>query len=162
MVEPYYKFYNGDYETGPNTGHFSGAVYGAHVGYLGDNFMAGLTFENGEYNAGSTISETGSNRFKGGGIGTFLGFHFLDRWKIWTGYLNSALEPTNNRDKRYFGQHASVGIGYRLWEGLMFNFESFQNVYTQVEDDITGITDGLDQKIKTQGVSYSLSYILVF
>lgn len=76
LVEPYYKFYNGDYETGG---------------------------ENGEYNAGSTISDSGSNRFKGGGIGSFSGFHFLDRWKIWTGNLNSALEPTKNRDLRYFG-----------------------------------------------------------
>lgn len=44
----------------------------------------------------------------------------------------------------------------------MINIENFQNVYTQQEDDTTGLTTGLDKKIKTQGQAFFLSYILTF
>jgi len=162
MVEPFYKVYEGKYQTGADSGKFSGKIYGANVGYLGDYFMAGLSFENGQYTSDNTLTNQGFEKYNGGGIGSYMGFHFLDRWKIWTGYLNSALEPTANRDFRYFGQHVSFGLGYRVWEGLILNVEGFRNQYTQQEDDTTGLTTGLDSNIKTEGTSYFLSYFLVF
>jgi len=162
MVEPFYKIYSGEFETGNDTGKISASMYGANIGYIGKYFMAGFSVENGSLSSDSTLTSSGSKEFQGGGIGTYMGFHFLDKWKIWTGYLNSALEPNNNNDIRYFGQHVSFGLGYRVWEGLIINIEGFRNQYTQQEDDITGKTQGLDTKIKTNGASYFLSYFLVF
>ena len=101
-------------------------------------------------------------KYNGGGVGSFLGFHFFDSFKIWTGYLNSTLEPTSNRDFRYFGQHVSFGLGLRVYQGLMINAEGFRNQYTQEENDETGKTRGLDDNIKTEGQIYYLSYIFIF
>jgi hypothetical protein len=162
MVEPFYKVYDGEYKTGTNEGSFSGEIYGANIGYLGDYFMAGLTLENGNFTSDNTLTDQNFETYKGGGIGSYIGFHFYDQWKIWTGYLNSALEPTENDQIRYFGQHVSFGLGYRIWEGLIINVEGFRNQYTQQEEDISGLTTGLETIIKTQGTSYFLSYFLVF
>ena len=161
MVEPYYKLYDGNFQSGAQEGSFSGRIYGANLGYLGDYFMAGLTLENGEYISDNTLTTEGFEKYKGGGIGTYIGFHFLDSWKVWTGYLNSALEPTSNKQIRYFGQHVSFGAGYRIWQGLILNIEGFRNQYTQQEDDTTGLTSGLETNMKTEGTSYFLSYFLV-
>lgn len=162
MVEPYYKFYSGSFQSGENSGDFNGRIFGTNVGYLGEYFMAGLTFERGQYTSDSDLTTNGYEKYDGGGIGTYLGFHFLDLYKLWTGYLNSALEPTANKDIRYFGQHVSFGFGWRIWEGLLINVEGFRNVYTQQEDDITGKTEGLETNMRTEGTSYFLSYFLVF
>ena len=105
-------------------------------------------------------SQTGKI-YSGGGIGTFLGFHFWDRLRVETTYLNSALEANSNDEFRYFGQYFSYGLGLRLWKGFMLNYSKFNNQYTQSENDETGLTLGLSNNIKTEGESISLSYILV-
>lgn len=162
LVEPSYNYYSGEFEAGNESGRLIGHVYGLNLGYLGDYFMIGVTLETGKYDYDKNVSSDNTAKFDGGGVGTFLGFHVWDRWKIWTGYLNSTLEPTNNRSTRYFGQHVSYGLGYRIVDGLMLNLYEFRNQFTQYEDDTTGLTGGLSTKIKTSGTNLSLSYILIF
>lgn len=162
MVEPFYKSYQGEFSRGTEDGNLSGQVYGLNLGYLGEYFMAGMSFENGQYKSDNTLTENNYEKYTGGGIGSYLGFHFLDRYKLWTGYLNSTLEPTENTDYRLFGQHVSFGLGVRVYEGLMFNIEGFRNQYTQQENDLTGKTTGLGTNIKSEGTSYFLSYFLIF
>ena len=162
MVEPFYKSYQGEFKRGTEKGVIDGQVYGLNTGYLGDYFMMGLTFENGQFQSDAELTADGYEKYTGGGIGSYLGFHFLDRYKLWTGYLNSAIQPTNNKDYRLFGQHVTFGLGYRVYQGLIFNVEGFRNQFTQQEDDVTGKTTGLDTNIKTQGTAYFLSYFLVF
>jgi hypothetical protein len=142
-------------------GTFKGQTASINIGYLGDSFMAGICLEKGAYTFSDDFSTNTYTQYLGGGAGSFLGFHFFDRWKIWTGYLNTLFEPTKKRSIRYFGQQVSFGIGYRLIDGLMFNIEGFKNQFTQSEDDSTGKTQSLQSNIKTQGMGVSLSYIFV-
>ncbi|MDH5414594.1 MAG: hypothetical protein OEW87_10690, partial [Flavobacteriaceae bacterium] len=95
-------------------------------------------------------------------IGTYIAFHFWDFFRIWTGYLNSTLEPKGNNNYRFFGQHISIGVGFRLYDGLMLNFQDARNQFTQLEDDITKKTSGLASNIKTEAQSIGLSYVLLF
>ena len=162
LVEPSYNYYQARFSAGEESGSFTGEVYGLNLGYLGDYFMAGVTLEKGIYTYDSNVTSTGDTKFDGGGVGTFLGFHLLDKFKIWTGYLNSTLEPVSKSDKRYFGQHFSYGLGYRIYNGLMINIYEFKNQFTQLEDDSTGKTTGLTPTLKTTGLIYSLSYIFIF
>lgn len=133
-----------------------------NVGYIGDYFLAGLNFELGNFTYSDNITDDGYTHFKGGGVGTYLGFHFYDRIKIWTGYLNSSIEPKSNDDFRYYGQQVSFGIGYRVWDFVLLNYEVFRNYFTQYEDDTTGKTQGLEQNIKTEMQAISLSMFLIF
>lgn len=162
LVEPSYNYYQGQFSAGENSGDLVGRVYGLNLGYLGEYFMIGFTVETGKYDYDRSVSSNNTTKFDGGGVGTFLGFHLWDRWKVWTGYLNSTLEPTNNNDTRYFGQHISYGLGYRLYKGLLINIYEFKNQFTQLEDDTTGKTTGLESNIKTSGVNFSLSYLFIF
>ncbi|MBT4792034.1 MAG: hypothetical protein HON90_10720 [Halobacteriovoraceae bacterium] len=162
LVEPGYHLYQGSFEAGSESGELTGEVFGLNLAYLAEFFMVGLSLEKGQYTYDKNITANNYAHFSGGGVGTFIGFHFMDNIKIWTGYLNSTLEPTANKSIRYFGQHASFGLGYRVYEGLMFNVQGFRNQFTQMEDDNTGKTSGLDTNIKTQGHSYYFSYILIF
>ena len=162
IVEPGYHYYEGRFKAGNEKGNLTGKVFGLNLGYLGEFAMAGITLEKGQYSYDNNITTNSYSHFDGGGVGTFIGFHFWDNIKLWTGYLNSTLEPTANNNIRYFGQHASFGIGYRVYDGLMLNIQGFRNQFTQIEDDVTGKTSGLDTNIKTEGHSYYLSYILIF
>lgn len=162
LVEPQYHAYTGTFSAGQEKGDLSGKVMAINLGYLGNHFMIGFSIEKGQYTYDSNLTSDKYTHFNGGGVGSFIGFYFLDHFKIWTGYLNSTLEPTSNNDTRYFGQHVSLGIGYRVYEGLMLNLQGFKNQFTQMESDITGKTTGLDTNIKTDGHSLALSYILVF
>ena len=162
MVEPSINYYSADFEVSDRSGSFTGKVAGLNLGYMNENFMVGITLEKGSYEFDSDLTTEGYENFDGGGIGTFISFIFWDRIRVWTGYLNSTLEPTDNSDFRYFGQHFSYGIGSRIVDGLLFNYKMFSNQFTQEENDTTGKTTGLDSNIKTNGSSFSLSYILVF
>jgi len=124
--------------------------------------MAGLNFERGWLSSDGDITSTGASSFKYGGIGTFLGFHFLNRFKLYTSYTNTSLEPRNNDDFRYFGQQVSFGLGYRIWDIILINYELINNVYTQIEDDTTGKTNGLNSNIRVNKQSLGLSMVLVF
>jgi hypothetical protein len=162
LVEPGYTHYSGRFDGDNGRGNLKGNVFGLNTGYLGENFMVGLTIEKGQYEFDSELTSAGHKKFDGGGLGSFIGFHLYDRVKIWTGYLNSSIEPTSNNNIRYFGQQVSFGLGYRLHEGLMLNLQSFSNQFTQIESDITGKTTGLARNIKTSGHSLSASYFLIF
>jgi hypothetical protein len=162
LFEPSFMQYTGRFDGENGRGNLSGQVFGLNTGYLGENFMIGLTVEKGQYKYDSNITSAGHENFDGGGLGSFIGFHLFDHFKIWTGYLNSSLEPTSNNDTRYFGQQVSFGIGYRVYEGLMLNLHSFSNQFTQFEDDNTGKTTGLSRNIKTEGHVLSASYLLIF
>jgi hypothetical protein len=151
--------YSGSFDSSGESGNFKGNTFGLQLGYLGDYFMAGINIEKGQYVFDKRLTSDNYTEYAGGGVGTFLGFHFLDHWKIWTGYLNTSFEPINNGAIRYFGQHVSFGLGYRLYDGLMLNYEGFRNQFTQKEDDVTGKTQGLASNIKTEGYAISLSYI---
>lgn len=162
LVEPKVISYSGEFKVGQESGKYSGNGYGVSLGYFGNHFMAGINIEKTQIKTGSGFNDKGYQTFNGGGVGTFIGFYFLDSFKLWTGYLNSVLEPTSNNDYRYFGQHFSIGLGYRFYEGFMLNIEGFRNQYTQEENDVTGQTRGLDSNIKTEGTAYSISYIFAF
>ncbi len=161
MIEPSYHYVTGSYSVADRSGDFTGKVGGLNLGYMGEFFMAGLALEKGDYEYDSTITESGYTQFTGGGVGTYIAFHFYDRIRLWTGYLNSTLEPKDNDDFRYFGQHISVGLGLRVVDGFLINFTDFRNHFTQIEDDTTGKTTGLTNNIKTSGQSWSISYIIV-
>lgn len=160
MLEPSLNYYQGSFEVADRSGDFHGKVAGLKIGYMGQFFMAGINLEKGQYFYDDDISTNDYEQFDGGGVGTYLAFHFFDRFRLLTSYLNSSLEPVDNNDTRYFGQHFSASLGIRIIDGLMFNFEKFSNQFTQLEDDSTGKTEGLDDNIKTQGENFSLSYII--
>lgn len=162
LVEPGFNAYSGQFKVAEEAGDFQGNTFGLNLGYLGANFMIGLSFETGKYSYDKNVTDNNTSKFDGGGVGGFVGFYFWDRIKVWTGYLNSTLEPVNNNNERYFGQHVSYGLGYRLLDGLMLNIYEFKNQFTQLESDITGKTGGLENVIKTRGAQVSLSYILLF
>ncbi len=162
MVEPSFNYYNGNFKVNGSQGSFTGEVTGLNLGYMGNIFMAGLALERGNYVYDSDVTTDGYQYFLGGGVGTYIAFHFFDRIRLWTGYLNSVLEPKSNTNVRYFGQHVSIGLGLRVYDGFMLNIQDFRNQYTQQEDDVTGKTTGLPSNIKTQGLVYGLSYIFAF
>jgi hypothetical protein len=162
LLEPQWRVYSGDYKGGGTNGSLRGESSNLHVGYIGESFMAGLSFERGWLNFEEDITGTGASTFKYGGVGTFLGFHFLNRFKIYTGYTNTSLEPRNNDSFRYFGQQVNFGLGYRFWDILILNYEYMNNFYTQIEDDETGKTSSLDSNIRSDKHSYGISMILIF
>lgn len=161
LMEPQYYHYSSSFESDTNSGSLVGDTLGINIGYLGKYFMAGFKAEKGEYTFGKAPMSDGFTSYSGGGLGTFIGFHFLDRWKVVTGYLNTSFEPKSNDDIRYFGQQASLLIGYRVFSGFFINVMAFRNQFTQLEDDTTGKTQSLESNIKTQGNSLSLSYMFV-
>lgn len=162
LFEPQWRVYSGDYKGGGTNGSLRGETSNLHLGYIGESFMAGLSFERGWLNIEDDITGTGANTFKYGGVGTFMGFHFLNRIKIYTGYTNTSLEPRNNGDFRYFGQQVNFGLGYRFWDIFILNYEYMNNFYTQIEDDTTGKTSSLDSNIRSDKHSYGISMILIF
>lgn len=162
MIEPRVQSINGQFDVGSIDGKFTGQSMGLNLGYIGDNIMAGISLEKGDYKYDSNLSADSYKDYKGGGVGSYLAFHFWNRYRVITSYLNSTLEPEDNDSLRYFGQYASLGIGYRVWSGLLLNYEFFKNQFTQLEDDSSGKTTGLDSNIKTQGSHLYLSYVLVF
>lgn len=163
MVEPHIDNISGKFSIVSGAdGKMSGTSTGLRVGYLGQYFMVGMNFEKGHYEYDPEVTSYGHKYFNGGGIGTYLGFHFLDHFRIWTGYLNSALESTSQDDFRYFGQQVSMGVGYRITGGWMLNYLYFNNYFTQYEDDLTGKTGSLVSDIRVVGSSLSLSFISVF
>ncbi|MAZ49632.1 MAG: hypothetical protein CME65_13815 [Halobacteriovoraceae bacterium] len=140
---------------------FNSFGQGLKIGYMGNYILTGLSFDQNRTYFNEGFSSQTGKIYSGGGIGTFLGFHFWDRLRVETTYLNSALEANSNDEFRYFGQYFSYGLGLRLWKGFMLNYSKFNNQYTQSENDETGLTLGLSNNIKTEGESISLSYILV-
>lgn len=162
LVEPAFKQYAGRFNGNDGRGDLTGQVLALDTGYLGENFMIGLSFEKGQFTYDENLTSSGYTKFNGGGVGSFIGFHLFDRFKVWTGYLNSSLEPTSNNETRYFGQQVSFGLGLRISDGFMANIQSYSNHFTQLEDDTTGKTSGLDKNIITKGEILSLSYILIF
>lgn len=162
MVEPMVGKYIGTMSVSGTETDFTADVTQVSLGYLGNYFMAGVLIENGSFHLEDNLTNIGHKYFKGGGVGTFIGFHFFDRIKFWTGYLNSTLEPISRDSFRYFGQQGIFGLGYRVQGGLMVNAQYFTNQYTQSENDDTGETNGLNPVIKSSGYLYSLSYILAF
>lgn len=162
LFEPQWRVYSGDYKGGGTNGSLRGETSNLHVGYIGESFMAGLSFERGWLNIEDDITDTDANTFKYGGVGTFMGFHFLNRIKIYTGYTNTSLEPRNNDDFRYFGQQVNFGLGYRFWDIFILNYEYMNNFYTQIEDDTTGKTSSLNSNIRSDKHSYGISMILIF
>lgn len=163
MVEPHIDNISGKFSiVAGNEGTFTGTSYGLRLGYLGDYFMAGINVEKGHFTYDSQVTSYGYQYFQGGGVGTYLGFHFLDHWRIWTGYLNSTLEAVSQKDYRYFGQQISLGLGYRITGGWMLNYLYYNNYFTQYEDDITGKTGSLANNVRVIGHALSLSFIAVF
>lgn len=162
LVEPSYRAYSGSFDSKEDKGSFTAQTFALNLGYTGEYFLAGLWLEKGNFSFDDGLTSDNYNNYSGGGVGTFLGFHFFDRWKVWSAYQNSSIEPQDNNDLRYFGQFVSFGVGYRIYGGFIFNVEGFRNQYTQQENDTTGKTSGLDRNIKTQGTSYSISYLMSF
>lgn len=162
MLEPTITYSQGSFSVADRSGDFNGKTFGLRTGYLGQYFMAGLSIEKGQYFYDDTLTTNSYEQYDGGGIGTFIGFHFLDRFRILTSYMNSSLEPIDNNSTRFFGQYVSLSLGYRIYDGLMLNYTEFRNQYTQIEDDDTGETEGLTNNIRESGGSVSLSYILAF
>ena len=161
MVEPHYNIFRGKIDDNKNENFFEGHTFGARIGYIGENLLMGVNVVSGNFNFQNEFYETKEDQFKGGGIGSFLGFH-TQHIKIWVGYLNSTLEARQNAQGRYFGQYVSYGIGVNLFSNLYLNNEYFQNYYTSYEDDETGKTEGLDKNIKTIGNYFSLSILSYF
>ena len=148
--------------SGTNTGTITQLSSGVYIGYIGEHFLIGINAEKGQLETDENFESNQNEHFATFGVGTFIGFHFLDSIKIWTGYLNTELEPTSTKDYRYYGQHVSYGIGYRVYKGILVNLESYTNYYTQIESDSTGQTNGLSQDIKTTATSLSLSMAFIF
>ena len=162
LVEPQYRVYQGDYKGDGIKGSLKGEGSSINLGYIGKHFMAGVSAEKGWLNFNKSLVDAGPTNFTYGGFGTFLGFHFFNRIKIYTGYMNTSIEPSNDSSFRYFGQEAYFGIGYRLWDFVLLNYDYMSNVYTQLEDDNTGKTSGLDSNFKTTKQSIGLSCIFIF
>jgi len=162
LVEPHFSKSEGTYSNGSETGNITQLSSGIYIGYIGEHFLVGINAEKGQLETDSSFETNGNEHFSTFGVGTFIGFHFFDALKIWTGYLNTELEPTSTEDYRYYGQLVSYGIGYRVWKGVLISIESYTNFYTQIETDSTGKTTGLGTNIKTTGTSLSISTAFIF
>lgn len=162
LVEPQYRIYTGDYKGNGSKGDLKGEGAILNLGYIGDYFMAGISAEKGYLSFDGDITGNGASNFTYGGFGTFLGFHFFNRFKLYTGYMNTSIEPSNDGSYRYFGQQINFGLGYRIWDFVILNYEYMTNVYTQIEDDNTGKTSGLSSNIRSNKQSLGLSFIFIF
>ena len=161
LLEFKQQFIEGELKFSQTERTFQSQGQGLKIGYMGKYILAGIIIDKNQTKFNNSFGTQSSTSYSSGGIGTFLGFHFWDRLRIETTYLNSALEPNSNSSFRYFGQYFSYGLGFRIWKGLMINANQFTNHYTQSEDDDIGTTNGLSQNIKTSGQNISLSYIFV-
>jgi hypothetical protein len=155
-IEPHYSWQSGTFDDATNKGSFSADVYGIKIGYIENHFYAGLSFDIGEYSFDRNFSTYNTELYKGGGIGTYLGFYW-GSIKVWTNYINSTLEPQNMKSQRFFGEQLNFGFGFKLSGSFYLNYEIFSNQFTQLENDVTGKTNGLANNIKTNGESLSLS-----
>jgi hypothetical protein len=162
LVEPHFSRVDARFTRSNEKGNVTGEVSGLRVGYSDNNFMVGLNFEKGHYSYDSNLTDNGYSHFSGGGVGTFIGFHFYERIRIWSGYLNSALESNTNSSQRFFGQQVELGLGYRVWENVLINYSYFNNYFTQEENDITGKTGSIDQVIRVVGSNISISAVFIF
>lgn len=162
LVEPHFNSISGSFTRGDKDGKLNGETAGLRLGYSDNFFMIGLNFENGHFSYDNNLTSNGYSHFQGGGIGTFLGFHFLERLRLWTGYLNTTLEAKGNTSQRFFGQQVEFGLGYRFWGPMLINYKYFNNYFTQEEDDITGKTGSIDDVIRVVGSSVSISAIFIF
>ncbi len=162
LVEPHFNKVSGTFERADTEGDMTGEYLGLRLAYTNKFFMIGINLEKGHYSYDSEVSATKHSHYNGGGVGTFLGFHFFDRLRIWTGYLNSVLEANGNKDQRFFGQQVEFGIGYRLWKNIFVNYSYINNFFTQEENDITGETGSIEEIIKVKSNSLSISSIFVF
>lgn len=158
LVEPKYQIHNGQLKVAQTKTSYNAEGAALNIGYMGEYFLAGLSLEKSRFVFDDPFASLTGKIYDGGGVGTFIGFHLWDRIKIETTYLNSTLEANSNSNSRYFGQYFAFGIGLRLWRGLMLNMQYYENQYTQLEDDITGKTQGLNSHIKTAGNIVGLSY----
>ena len=162
LVEPHLSSITAKFTRGDKEGDVSGEVSGLRLGYSDTNFMIGLNFEKGHYTYDSNLTDNAYSHFSGGGVGTFIGFHFFERVRIWSGYLNSALESNTNSSQRFFGQQVEIGVGYRVWQNILINYSYFNNYFTQEESDITGKTGSIDEVIRVVGSNISVSAIFIF
>ena len=162
MIEPQYRVYSGDYKGNGRSGDLHGEGNAIHIGYIGEFFMAGVSAEKGWMHIDGNIMGNGSENFVYGGLGTYMGFHFMNRLKIYTGYVNTTLEPTNVSTYRFFGQQVNFGIGWRIVDFIILHYEYMNNFHTQEENDITGKTDGLSSNIRSNKQAYGISFIFVF
>ena len=159
LLEPRLQVYQGSLKVGSEQSDFLGQGQGLDLGYMGEHFLFGITLEKNHYRFQESFLDRNTKSYHAGGIGTFIGYHFLDRLRIQTTYINTSLEPTTQKNFRYFGQYFAYGLGLRLSKGLMFNLIQFNNTYTQKEEDETGQTNGLVSNIRSHGQSAYLSYI---
>ena len=163
MLEPYAESVNGTIRSISNEKiNFSGPNFGINIGYIGTNILVGMVTTLGEMSFASDPTGDGQKRFKSGGIGTYLGFHFKGTYKLWTEYQNTNIEPIGAESRRYFGQQVSFGLGYRIYKALLINYKYFNNFLTQVEDDSTGKTSSLNSNLRSSGHMIGLSLILVW
>lgn len=164
MVEPHWEYLQGKVSTADldTKKNFSGEMQGINLGFLGDYFMAGLVLQFGRLSFDEDPEGAGNKYYKAGGVGTFLGFHFLDHWKLWTEYQNTNIEPKGDADHRFFGQQAGFGLGYRIVNGVLIYYKYYNNYFTQIEMDDSGKTSSLSSNIRTTGTALGLSFIFVF
>jgi hypothetical protein len=140
----------------------SGTSTSLKLGYIGKYFMAGLLLDYGSLTFDDGVDAQNNKYYKGGGVGSYLGFHFGSSFKIWTSYLNSSLEAVSDDSRRLFGQRVDFGLGYRIWEKVFLNYAYTTNVYTQLEDDETGKTTGLNSNTTVKYGAVSLSALFIF
>ena len=162
MIEPQFRVYSGDYKGNDRKGDLHGEGNAIHLGYIGDFFMAGISAEKGWLHMDGNIMGNNAQNFVYGGLGTYMGFHFMNRLKIYTGYVNTTLEPTNISTYRFFGPQINFGLGWRIFDFIILNYEYMNNVYTQEENDETGKTDGLPSNIRSTKQAYGISFLFVF
>ena len=162
LVEPMAKSITATIETNGRLGNMRVQLGGVKLGYLNEYFIAGIEIQKGLARMEKSPFALDYKEYNAGGIGTFLGFHFYDRYKIWTGYLNTNYEPVKYNSIRYFGQQISFGIGIRIYSGFLLSYEVFNNYFTQKENDNTGITETIGKTIRARGSSANLSYMMVF
>ena len=162
LTEIMLKHYDSKIKDENGTNRFSGDAQALNLGYLNEWFTMGVALEMGNFKFKVPAFPVASQYFTGGGIGTFLGFHFFNRIKIQSTYLNKQYKSKNNEDFSYFGQSVAATLGIRIVSGLMFNIEYFNNYFTQVENHATGATESLDPIVRTYGTNFGLSYIFIF
>lgn len=162
MIEPEAKYIQGEYKGSNSSAQMSGTSSTLKLGYIGKYFMAGLLLDYGALKFNDGVNDLTNKFYKGGGVGSYLGFHFGNYFKIWTSYLNSSLEPVSDDSQRLFGQQVDFGLGYRIWSKIFLNYSYSTNVYTQLEDDSTGKTTGLDSNTRVNFSSLGLSAVFIF
>ncbi len=156
LLEPYLGYYAGKWEQGGGNEKFSGAGFGARVGYkhvlgpmFGLDYMTGKFEDKGDLKADLTPQQ----------LGAFVGFEFPILLRVYAAYnFSDKLKfKSDYRSGTYEGDSGiKLGVGFTALPLLSINVEYVASSY----DEFRGSATSPDFETKYYGLSVSLPFDL--